>query len=174
MQIRRAVPGDEKGIATVHVESWQSTYKGILKDELLINLSVERRENQWKEAIDANQVIYVALNNEGEIIGFITGGKSRSPEYNYDGELYAIYILAEYHRQGIGKMLIFQLTSELKALGYQSMIVWVIRDNPSREAYKKLGAISFDSKDFEIGEQKLKEEALVWENLNKIEDFVSD
>lgn len=66
-------------------------------------------------------------------------------------------------------MLIFQLTSELIALEYQSMIVWVIRDNPSREAYKKLGAILFDSKDFEIGEQKLKEEALVWKDLDRLE-----
>lgn len=167
MKIRRAVLGDENGIAIVHVKSWQSTYKGIMKDDILNNLSVERREKQWEEAIDANKIIYVALNNEEQIVGFISGGKSRSTEYAYDGELYAIYILKEYHRQGIGRKLIAQLANELKGLGYQSMIVWVLRDNASIDTYKKLGAISFDSKDFEMGGELLKEEALVWKDINK-------
>ncbi|GHH98705.1 hypothetical protein AM1BK_22480 [Neobacillus kokaensis] len=31
-------------------------------------------------------------NNEGEIVGFSSGGKERSGKYNgFDGELYAIY-----------------------------------------------------------------------------------
>jgi ribosomal protein S18 acetylase RimI-like enzyme len=173
MQIRRAVSGDENGIAKVHVKSWQSTYKGIMKDDILNNLSVERREKSWKEEIDANKIIYVALNNEGQIIGFISGGRSRSTEYSYDGELYAIYILAEYLRQGIGKKLISQLANELIAIGYQSMIVWVLRDNPAINAYKELGAISFDSKDEEIGGELLKEEVLVWKDLNNNEYFSS-
>jgi L-amino acid N-acyltransferase YncA len=173
MQIRKAIHGDENGIAIVHVKSWQSTYKGIMKEEILNNLSVERREKQWKEAIGASGIIYVALNNEGQIIGFASGGKSRSTEYSYDGELYAIYILEEYHRQGIGKKLISQIANELKTLEFQSMIVWVIRDNPSIHAYKKLGAISFESKDFEIGGEALIEEVLVWKDLNNNEYFSS-
>lgn len=33
--IRLARPGDENEIARVHVESWRSTYKGIVPDEVL-------------------------------------------------------------------------------------------------------------------------------------------
>lgn len=33
--IRPARPGDENRIARVHVESWRSTYKGIVPDEVL-------------------------------------------------------------------------------------------------------------------------------------------
>lgn len=71
-------------------------------------------------------MIYVALNEKEQIIGFASGGKSRSPEYPYDGELYAIYLLKEYQQQGIGRKLIQSIVNELQSGGYQSMIVWVL------------------------------------------------
>lgn len=167
VKIRRAQPGDQTGIAHVHVESWRSTYKGIVSDKVLENLSMEEREKSWKQAIEMNQILYVALNDKEEIVGFATGGKSRSTEYPYDGELYAIYLLEEYQQQGIGRRLINSISNELKLLNYQSMIVWVLRDNPSKQAYEKLGAKVFDSKEIQIGRDSLVEDVLVWETMDQ-------
>ena len=48
-----------------------------------------------------------------EIIGFANGGPNRHSEYLYAGELYAIYILEEFQRRGMGKMLFCALASRL-------------------------------------------------------------
>ena len=51
MTIRPAEVQDAAGIARVHVESWRSTYQGIFPESFLASLSVERRENYWREQL---------------------------------------------------------------------------------------------------------------------------
>jgi Acetyltransferase (GNAT) family. len=50
--------------------------------------------------------VYVAENKSGKIVGFAAGGRERMGKYMYQGELFAIYILEEYQRQGIGRQLL--------------------------------------------------------------------
>ena len=114
IKIRKADLTDTKGIAKVHVESWKTTYADIVPDEYLNNLTYENREKIWINNIP-NGGVYVAENNEGEIVGFSSGGKERSGKYNgFDGELYAIYILKDYQGQGIGKALVKPIIDEIK------------------------------------------------------------
>lgn len=76
MIIRKAKLDDATGIAKVHVDSWKSTYKGIIPDDFLNNLSYERRTELWKKNIakEDNHVV-VAENNEGQIVGFADAWK---------------------------------------------------------------------------------------------------
>ena len=47
MIIREPSKDDARGLAEVHVRSWQAAYKGQLPDDILDNLSVDQREQQW-------------------------------------------------------------------------------------------------------------------------------
>ena len=47
MIIREPTKSDARDLAEVHVRSWQAAYKGQLPDEILDNLSVDQREQQW-------------------------------------------------------------------------------------------------------------------------------
>jgi hypothetical protein len=49
MYIREATMTDVAAIARVHVESWRTTYKGLLPDDYLANLTYEQREPRWRE-----------------------------------------------------------------------------------------------------------------------------
>ena len=49
--VRRAVRTDAKSIARVHIDSWQSTYRGIVPDDYLAKLSYEEREKMWDRII---------------------------------------------------------------------------------------------------------------------------
>jgi hypothetical protein len=49
MHIREATMADVAAIARVHVESWRATYKGLLPDGYLANLTYEQREPLWRE-----------------------------------------------------------------------------------------------------------------------------
>lgn len=95
MIIREAIITDAFGIAKVHVDSWRTTYKNIVPDIYLNNLSYERREQLWNDNISKDKV-FVAENEHGKIVGFATGGKERNEKFtNFHGELTSIYILKE-------------------------------------------------------------------------------
>jgi len=48
MNIRKAKISDAKGISIVHIDSWLSTYKGIMPDERLEQLSYKKGEKKME------------------------------------------------------------------------------------------------------------------------------
>lgn len=62
--VREARPSDAPGIARVHVDSWRTTYRGIMPADFLAGLSYDQRERLWDtwlaQAADSNRAIYVA------------------------------------------------------------------------------------------------------------------
>ena len=97
MLIREASPSDAAAIARVHVDSWRTTYAGIVPADYLANLSYTRREQFWRDILSTptpSGCVYVAAQDTGEIVGFASGGPERSGNAIYRGELYAIYLLA--------------------------------------------------------------------------------
>ena len=170
LRIRVAGINDVNGIAQVHVDSWRSTYKGIISEEYLSNLSIEHRERNWIwtfNNLKSDEVIFVA-ENDGRIIEFY-GGKSRAQNYHYDAELYAIYVLKEFQGQGIGRELIRALLSHLRTNNYKSLMVWVLEQNPSTAFYKRIGGRSFNQQEIQIGEETLMEIAFGWSHLDEVE-----
>ncbi|MFK9090879.1 N-acetyltransferase family protein [Bacillus salipaludis] len=168
MKIRKAVLADAKEIAKVHVDSWRTTYAGIVPEEYLNSLSYESREQLWKSSIPKGGV-YIARNLEGQIIGFISGGKERTGKYSdYIGELYAIYILKEYQSKGLGRFLIKPLIEELLLQNISTMLVLVLEDNSSRFFYEALGAEKIDTIEVEFAGKKVKELVYGWSDIRKV------
>lgn len=165
MKVRAATIEDAMGIAKVHVDTWRSTYKNIIPQSFLDNLSYESRSNLWKSTIpDGN--VFVAENEAGEIIGFSSGGKERSGEFaDFKGELSSIYILEEYQGRRIGKQLVSPVIQLIKNLGMNSMLVCVLEDNPSKSFYEKLGGSLVKSVEIEFADKKLVERMYGWSDL---------
>ncbi|MBE1554195.1 GNAT superfamily N-acetyltransferase [Filibacter limicola] len=163
MLIRKAELEDTMGIAKVHVDSWRTTYKGIVPDAFLENLSYEQREQIWKGAVKANHV-YIAEDGDGQVIGFSTGGTERTGKYElYTGELYAIYVLKEHQGKGIGRLLVQSVVDDLKNMKLNSMLIWAIEENPACRFYEAIGGKKIDSMEIEIAGKKLKEIAYGWD-----------
>jgi ribosomal protein S18 acetylase RimI-like enzyme len=142
MQIREATMADVAGIARVHVESWRTTYKGLLPDDYLANLTYERCEPLWREILskpNGQSLVYVAEETAQTIVGFASGGPERSGDPVYTGEVYAIYLLEGWQRRGIGRQLTVTLVRRLIQRGLTSLLIWVMADNPSRRFYEALG-----------------------------------
>lgn len=99
------------------------------------------------------------------MIGFAVGGPNREAKAEYDAELYAIYLLADEQRRGVGRALFQAEISELVRRGFTSMQVWVLVDNPARKFYEALGGQYVHEKDIEIGGATLKEAAYGWKSL---------
>ncbi|MDQ3929093.1 MAG: GNAT family N-acetyltransferase [Chloroflexota bacterium] len=165
MVIREATPADAPGIAKVHVDSWRTTYRGILPDDFLAGLSYEARERYWAGAIgnpDYRGFLYVAEDGPGNIVGFAAGGPPQTEETTYEGELYVIYVLEGYQGRGIGRKLVSAVVSRLNETGIHSMLVWVISSNPFRRFYEVLGGEKVYEKEFQLGGVMLTEWGYGW------------
>jgi GNAT superfamily N-acetyltransferase len=164
MIIRLAKKGDEASIAKVHVDSWKTTYKGIVDDSYLESLSYDNRQKMWETAIEGGYekgCLFVA-EVDGDIVGFASAGPERTKKYEVDGELYAIYILQSYQKKGIGKALYSKVREFLNEIGNKSMLVWVLTDNPSRNFYLSLHPEEIDTEQIQIGDQSYEEIAYAW------------
>ena len=167
--IRLAGLEDAPGIAKVHVDSWRTTYKGLIDDEFLAGLSYERRTQVWTQSLADPQIasfLYVAETDTGEIVGFVSAGPEHEGDPNYRGELYAIYLLQQAQGQGLGQKLMETAMHELYERGFSSMLLWVLKDNlPSRKFYEAVGGEYLREKPIEIGSQILVEVAYGWKDL---------
>jgi hypothetical protein len=107
--IRTAQVNDAAAIAKVHVDSWRTTYKGIVPDDFLAGLSYAQRGQLWRQVLTdlvRPSYVYVAEDDCGEVLGFVSGWPERRGDPVYTSALYAIYLLAPYlragHRSAIG------------------------------------------------------------------------
>ncbi|REE69666.1 L-amino acid N-acyltransferase YncA [Paenibacillus taihuensis] len=168
MLIRKATPADAEQIADVHVQSWQTTYRGIIADDYLDRLSVEQRLRNWQwtfEHMTESDCVFIAEAEDGRIVGLASGGRCRESDNDFDGELYAIYLLQHYQRRGVGRELFRNVTDFLRQIGCSSMMLWVLADNPSLTFYLAQGGHITRQQNIRIGEEELVELAIGWDYI---------
>lgn len=76
MSIRQAAYDDYPVLAKVHVESWKTTYRGMIADAYLDQLTVESRMERWKQLLsreDKDLWTFVSEDEAGRVFGFIQG-----------------------------------------------------------------------------------------------------
>ena len=156
--IRSATVSDAPAIARVHVASWLSTYRGLLPDDFLESLSETNYTERWKRVITEGASKVVVAEDGSDVVGFASGGRERAGEQGFEGELYAIYVLDNAQRRGLGR-----------ELGLDNMIIWVLRDNrPARQFYERLGGIFVRSQPITIGSATLVEVSYGWRRLDDV------
>ena len=173
MHIREARIEDAAAIARVHVDAWRTTYPGIVPADYLASLSYLEREEMWRNGLTApeyGEFTHVAENDRRETVGFATGGPERSGKLEYCGELHAIYLAAGSRRQGIGRRLVHSVAERLLQLQYDSVMVWVLANNPSRAFYEALGGEKFFETEVEIGGSRMIEVAYGWKDIHRLID----
>jgi GNAT superfamily N-acetyltransferase len=180
--IRQAGIHDAPAIARVHVESWKTTYPGIVPDSYLAALDEEESARRWSERLAAGDSIAFVAETQSEtdsgIIGFISGGPSRDALGNCDAELfgigncdaelYAIYLLHAQQRLGAGRLLTHALATALRDIGHQSLLVWALEQNPAVYFYQRFGAVRIAERSIEIGGVHLPELAFAWRSLDNL------
>lgn len=167
VQIREAVPGDAAAIAGVHVDTWRTTYRGIVPDAFLDSMDIAARTRRWLERIERPSpgVFTLALVHGGAVIGFAVGGPRRDGPAEYDGELHAIYLRAAHQGQGYGRSLVTAVARRLAAAGQHNMLIWVLAANPACLFYQALGGQEVVRRIEEIGGVELAEIGYGWPDL---------
>ena len=143
VEVRRAVPDDAGPVAVVHVRTWQVAYRGLMPDEVLDGLSVEQREEMWRQALSGEErlTMYVAV-EDGAVVGFcaaLAPGRDDGAEHRV-AEIAAIYVDPDVWRAGIGRALMDVALEDLRAGGWGSVTLWVLGQNQqARDFYAQFG-----------------------------------
>jgi ribosomal protein S18 acetylase RimI-like enzyme len=165
--IRAARPGDARRIARLDVETWRAAYAGILATPFLVGLSTPRREIGWATVIEREpRDVRVAVGGDGEVVGFGSCGRNRDSA-EHAGEVFTLYVAPDWQNQGIGRALLLALFERLVAQGCVSAIIWVLRDNPGRFFYRRLGGREVRHKHFVVGGKRSEAAGYVWPDLQR-------
>jgi len=165
IRIRPATPADASAVARTHVDSWRTTYQGLVSEKAFAKRTYQERETVWTRVLaDPTQFVFVA-ETEGQIVGFSNGGRIRGAVPGYSGELYSMYILKEYQRIGLGRALTRSIAEKLAEAGLTSMLIWVLRDNPSRRFYEAIGGTLVGSRPIDLEGRILEEVSYGWPDL---------
>ncbi len=139
--VRPARPDDAAGIATAHVRSWQSAYRGIVPVAVLDSLSIDRRASWWRGELTemAPPTACWVVERSGRVVGFASIGAARGDSASPGvAELFAIYLEPEAWSQGLGRALMDQAVAGLRGGGFREAILWVLADNARGRRFYEL------------------------------------
>ena len=169
IRIRPANPADAGPMSKVHIDTWRTSYAGIVPADHLAGLSYLDRESRWLNILTTDQPAtsnLVAETGSGDIVGFAGGGPEREGNPTYRGELYGIYLLEAFQRMGLGRRLVSAVARRLLADGFGSMLVWVLKDNhPACRFYESLEGELIGWKTIALGGADLAEVSYGWRDI---------
>jgi GNAT superfamily N-acetyltransferase len=166
--IRLATRADARGVARVHVRTWQAAYRGLMSDTFLSDLSIDARAERWRNLLPDQatgfvpgaipRCLWIAVgpgDRETGVVGFCSLGPTRDDGAS-EAEVYALYVDAEHWRHGVGRALL--ATAEAAARGASaSLSLWTLRDNlRARGFYERQGyATDGGEREDEVGGARL-------------------
>lgn len=168
--VREADETDAPAIARVNVASWRSTYRDILPASLLASLSETEQTRRWAERLGPfrDRNVAVVAEEQGRVVAYASGGAERGGDPDYLGELYAIYILQNHQRRGTGGRMVARIAGMLLERGFETLLVWVLRDNPSRAFYESLAGVYLREQALEMGSVVVQEVAYGWKDIRTL------
>ena len=95
---------EARGKAYVHCTAWKETYRGILSQSFLDGRTLAFSEERALRAFRSGVSTLLAKDAD-KVVGFVDYGAYRGDDLPFAGEVYAIYLPADYYGCGIGTVL---------------------------------------------------------------------
>ena len=171
--LRRAGAGDAPAIARVRVESWRTTYRGMIADAYLDSMEVDASTAMWDRVLTAgpNTTSVFVADHDGDIVGFASGAMLAEPKHGMDAELVAIYLRREFQHAGLGRRLVGAVVDAQRAQGATGLITWVIAGNKAARAfYERLGGERVVEQPFQWDGLDLVEVGYGWHDLHALSE----
>jgi len=169
--VRRARFTDAAGIAAVYVQTWRSTYASLLPEAYLAALSEAQLTYRYQRMVRLGAAVFVAVSyaqpEAPVVLGFTQAARSRHPDLA-DGEVETLYVLDDWREQGLGGRLLRAAGEHLAAQKCRSACAWVLRGNPSRFFYERMGGKFAAEGRVPVAGEDLAQDAYVWAPLEAL------
>ena len=173
IEIKELTLEDIPDYVKVNTLAWQESYKGLIADSILdevlnnVEDSIQKQINKFDNDKKNNIKKFVfKVNNEA--VGMTGIGKSTYEKYEDIGELYSLYLLNKVKKKEYGKMLFYHDVKELIGLGFNSMVIGCLVNNPANNFYKHMGGKLIEVVTKKIKGYNMKENIHYYENLKEL------
>ena len=165
MRVRKAQESDAAALAHVLVDSMRSAHRDHIPEASLMKLTYEESERNWARALreinettESEEWVYIAEDDAETPVGVAMSGPERNSHPLYAGEVYVLYVLPAYHRQGIGRRLLEAVVEQLIRQEMPSLLIRVLKANAlAHRFYEALGG------QLVLEEQQVEEDGTVLE-----------
>lgn len=165
---------------------WMHSYKGLLDDLFLAQLSPEGIAMYHGKHFDASgkhaaprMPFFVAeiLGRPNAIVGMVRGGPTREKSAagdavpsevvaRYPFELFGIHVAHDLHRTGLGRALFREYAKAAQSHGERSLVLWVFSENrPAIAFYEALGGKPVANSPLTLGGKPYPQTAYAWDDL---------
>ena len=135
---------DMDGKGYVHWKSWHETYTGLIDPAYMERITLEKcvdMAHRWPQNM-------MVAKDGNKVIGFVGYGEHRDDALTDCGEVFAIYVLADYYGQKVGYELMNAAFEKLAA--YKKIAVWVLRGNDRAIKFYERYGFRFDGTEKEV------------------------
>ena len=189
--IRKAESDDAPGIGRVQLENWRVAYSEYLPEEYLDGMSDVRHSAMWSDVLgqlDRIGATFVAEDEQAGIIAFADCAPERTEDRigaavsnegvvddgddnlasAKSGELGSIFVLPKWQRQGIGQGFVANVARHLAGHEFESLVVWVLNDDPARGFYEALGGDACALREIEFAGNSLVQVCYQWLDISEL------
>jgi GNAT superfamily N-acetyltransferase len=144
MTIRLAGAADAGAIAQLHTHSWQTAYRGILRDEFLDGPLLENRRQLWRNRVaDTHRADQLILVDEhaGVLRGFACAFFDADAQWGC--LLDNLHVVPDLKGKGLGRQLIGAVADRVwRANAHGRLHLWAYEQNlAARRFYERLGGV---------------------------------
>lgn len=132
------------GKAFVHYKSWHETYEGLVDGAYMEGVTLEK----CREAAHRRPENIIIAKTGSRTVGFVGYGAYRDETLPGCGEVFALYVLGEYHGRRVGYALMNAALARLS--DYEKIAVWVLKGNDRAARFYERYGFRFDGAESEI------------------------
>jgi ribosomal protein S18 acetylase RimI-like enzyme len=148
-EIRAATKADADRITDVQVASWRAGYAHVFPESVLYADDFESSRRgfwtRWSFAAGHRLAVVATpsdVDGHARVVGFSSYGpeRERARGFTGRGEIWAFYVHPDSWGTGAAAELMVHTEMRLRAEGFDTAVLWVLKDNPrARAFYEKFG-----------------------------------
>lgn len=168
--IRPAREADMEAVGQLYTDSWQRTYRGLIPDWVLDEMTPEKSRDKWARYLERKENGMFVLERDGAVAGLVAccpfPGRAGS------ALLDSLHVAPEVQGGGWGRRLIARTARWARENGFQELVIFVVQGNRRAEQlYRGMGAKElYFFRDPVDGAPSW---ALAWEDLEGLEQAFS-
>ena len=124
VELREAGPDDLAGIVSVFLDCWRQSYRGVLPDRLVDQMTDDAAYDLWRRGLSAPGATVVVAVRDAVVLGVT--------RYALDGStgfVHSLYVSPDARGLGLGRRLLDRAAADLAAAQATSASLWVFADN---------------------------------------------
>jgi GNAT superfamily N-acetyltransferase len=145
VEVREATVADATGLARVQTQSWREAYEGLVSARFLNAWHVAPQLWTGRLTQSGPQTATFVAVADSHVVGFAGVGPGLSPAGDSRlGQLYTLYLLAQWWGTGLGHRLHTAALDALTSAGYEHAVLWVLDGNSRASAFYQRHGWRFD------------------------------